>query len=118
MVAYRPLMPGTPDAWAYAMPTGTSMVVMTRPATRSCRSQRASYRRIVFSPGNQRIQPVSFTCAIAIPGVLPLRARTRATQARLFWALALGDPAILGRPGRHFTYTTRDSTCQPTGTRF
>src|SRR5215472_9840511 len=81
-------MPGTPDAWAYAMPTGTSMVVMTRPATRSCRSQRASYWRIVFSPGSQRIQPVSFTCAIAIRCKRPLRGRTRATQARLFSVLA------------------------------
>ena len=50
-------MPGTPDASAYAMPTGTSMVVMTRPATMSCRSQEGSYRRSVFNPGSQRIQP-------------------------------------------------------------
>jgi len=29
----------------------------------------------------------------------------------------LGEPAILGRPGRHLIYTTRDCPCQPTGTR-
>src|SRR5215471_8254822 len=62
MVAYRPLIPGTPEASAYAMPTGTSMVVMTRPATRSYRSQDDSYRRRVFNPGSQCIQPVRFAC--------------------------------------------------------
>ena len=50
-------MPGTPDASAYAMPTGTSMVVMTRPATMSCRNQEGSYRRSVFNPGSQRVHP-------------------------------------------------------------
>src|SRR5262245_21704417 len=56
MVAYRPLIPGIPDASAYAMPTGTSMVVMTRPATRSFRSQDGWYSRRVTRPGTQRIQ--------------------------------------------------------------
>src|SRR6476469_145879 len=40
------------------MPTGTSMVVMTKPATRSWRSQDDLYRRSVIKPGSQRIQPV------------------------------------------------------------
>jgi hypothetical protein len=35
-------MPGTPDATAYAMPTGTSIVASTNPATMSCRNQAAS----------------------------------------------------------------------------
>jgi len=35
-------MPGTPDATAYAIPTGTNMVVNTRPAAMSCRSQATS----------------------------------------------------------------------------
>src|SRR5215831_5031424 len=56
-------MPGTPEACAYAMPTGTSMVVMTMPATTSCLSQDGSYRRRVSSPGSQRIQPVWVVCA-------------------------------------------------------
>src|SRR5262245_60094471 len=46
-------MPGTPEASAYAMPTGTSIVVMTRPATRSSRSQAALYSRRTVSPGSQ-----------------------------------------------------------------
>src|SRR4029453_11069237 len=47
-------MPGTPEASAYAMPTGTSIVVMTRPATRSSRSQEAWYSRRTVRPGSQR----------------------------------------------------------------
>jgi len=47
-------MPGNPDACAYAMPTGTSIVVMTRPATMSCRSHDESYERSVANPGSQR----------------------------------------------------------------
>jgi hypothetical protein len=38
IVAYKPWMPGTPDATAYAMPTGISIAVSTSPATRSRRS--------------------------------------------------------------------------------
>src|SRR5215471_8418287 len=49
-------MPGTPEAWAYAMPTGTSMVVITMPATASCLSHDAWYRRSVCSPGTHRSQ--------------------------------------------------------------
>ena len=55
-------MPGTPDASAYAMPTGTSMVVITRPATRSSRSQDGLYSRKAVNPGSQRIQPFRFAC--------------------------------------------------------
>src|SRR5678815_344735 len=51
-------MPGTPEATAYAIPTGTNMVVSTRPAIRSCGSQAASYRLSICNPGNQRFQPV------------------------------------------------------------
>src|SRR5215472_3765690 len=36
------------------MPTGTSMVVSTRPAAISCRSQLPSYDRSVPTPGSQR----------------------------------------------------------------
>src|SRR6185436_12331096 len=50
-------MPGTPEATAYAIPTGTSIVVSTRPAIRSCGSQAASYRPRICSPGSQRLQP-------------------------------------------------------------
>src|SRR5215470_9396474 len=110
-------MPGTPDAWAYAMPTGTSIVVMTRPATRSCRSQRASYWRIVFSPGSQRIQPVSFTCAIAILCERPLRGRTIATQARLFSVLAFWANLQSWADPEAFDLYHALSPCQPTGTR-
>src|SRR5262245_45500676 len=39
------------------MPTGTSIVVNTRPATTSLGSQLRSYRRSVCSPGSQRVQP-------------------------------------------------------------
>src|SRR5262245_59422812 len=49
------MMPGNPDASAYAMPTGTSIVVITRPATMSWRSQEGSYRRRTSSPGTQRV---------------------------------------------------------------
>jgi len=34
------------------------MVVITKPATMSCRSQDDSYRRSISNPGTQRIQPV------------------------------------------------------------
>src|SRR5262245_24704742 len=54
IVAYRPLIPGTPEASAYAIPTGTSIVVMTRPAMRSSRSQDALYSRRTVRPGSQR----------------------------------------------------------------
>ena len=57
MVAYRPEIGGTPEATAYAMPTGTSMAVSTMPATRSSRSQSRSYSRSVQTPGSQRLQP-------------------------------------------------------------
>src|SRR6478735_10804309 len=56
MVAYRPLMPGRPDATAYAMPTGTSIVVRTKPAATSFGSQAAWYRRSTSSPGTHRSQ--------------------------------------------------------------
>src|SRR5215471_6159232 len=42
------------------MPTGTSMVVMTTPATTSCRSQDDSYRTRVVSPGSHCFQPARF----------------------------------------------------------
>src|ERR1700746_2361383 len=38
------------------------MVVMTSPATRSCRSQDNSYWRNVTNPGSQRIKPVRLAC--------------------------------------------------------
>ena len=47
-------MPGTPDASAYAMPTGTSIVVSTRPATTSWRNQGHSYDLATRRPGSQR----------------------------------------------------------------
>src|SRR5262245_23447111 len=62
IVPYRPLIPGSPDASAYAMPTGTSIVVMTRPATTSRPSQDDSYERSVWSPGNQRVTPARSAC--------------------------------------------------------
>ncbi|WP_302848514.1 hypothetical protein [Variovorax sp. OV700] len=40
------------------MPTGTSIVVSTSPATMSCRSQATWYSRSVRSPGSQRLHPV------------------------------------------------------------
>ena len=40
------------------MPTGTSMVVSTSPATMSCGNQATWHSRKVWSPGSQRIQPV------------------------------------------------------------
>ena len=51
-------MPGTPAASAYAIPTGTSIVVSTRPATTSCRNHATWYSRSVRSPGSHRSQPV------------------------------------------------------------
>ena len=51
-------MPGIPDASAYAMPTGTSIVVMTRPATMSLRNHEDWYPRSVCNAGIQRVQPV------------------------------------------------------------
>src|SRR4029453_12740079 len=56
IVAYRPKMPGTPDATAYAIPTGTSIVVSTRPAITSFGSQAASYRLSTCNPGSQRFK--------------------------------------------------------------
>src|SRR6516164_8325445 len=59
IVAYRPLIPGTPEASAYAMPTGTSMVVITRPASRSCRSQDDLYPAKTANPGSHLLQGAS-----------------------------------------------------------
>src|SRR4029453_15948898 len=57
IVAYRPKIPGTPEATAYAIPTGTSIVVSTRPAVGSCGSQAASDRLGYGGRGGQRFQP-------------------------------------------------------------
>ena len=42
MVAYKPQMAGTPEATAYATPTGTSTAVNASPAVTSWRSQAIS----------------------------------------------------------------------------
>jgi len=49
-------MPGKPDATAYAIPTGTSIVASTSPATTSCRNHTGLYRLRIRSPGNQFAQ--------------------------------------------------------------
>src|SRR4029453_9459657 len=59
MVAYSPVIGGSPAAWAYPMPTGTSSAVSTSPATRSLASQERWYSRRVRSPGTHRSGPPS-----------------------------------------------------------
>ena len=62
-------MPGTPDASAYAMPTGTSIVVSTSPATISWRSQARWYDRITRRPGSQRSHEPPPFCAGVLTGI-------------------------------------------------
>ena len=57
MVAYSPVIGGSPAACAYPIPTGTRNAVKTSPATRSLASQLLGYRRKVRTPGTHRPRP-------------------------------------------------------------
>src|SRR4029434_9198226 len=50
-------MPGTPDASAYAIPAGTSIVVNTKPASTSFGSHAVEWWSSIRAPGSQRCQP-------------------------------------------------------------
>ena len=70
------------------MPTGTSIVVSTRPAIRSCGSQAASYRLMICSPGSQRFQP--FMPASSIPWLVMPFAAMPLMGTRVMHRSALG----------------------------
>ena len=77
------------------MPTGTSIVVMTRPATMSCRSQDGWYWRSVRTPGTQRIQPVracvragdTASAALSVEGASVIGAGSDTRVAACDWQL-------------------------------
>ena len=55
IVAYRPVIAGSPEASAYPIPTGTRNAANTRPAIVSRASHSRRYERSVDSPGTNRM---------------------------------------------------------------
>src|SRR5690349_21561170 len=81
------------------MPTGTSIVVSTSPATTSCRSQLTSYCRSVTSPGSQRIQPIRFSIRKLSECPKLLSVQPLASKHRRVGLLARHSPRLSPRRG-------------------
>src|SRR5579871_6333448 len=95
-------MPGTPDATAYAIPTGTSIVANTIPATTSCTSHARWYSRSVTTPGSQRIQFWLFIFLARKALLRYSRKYVKRTSARVERGFAENASARHGRPLKRF----------------
>src|SRR4029450_10063762 len=67
IVAYSPVIGGSPAACAYPIPTGTRNAVRTSPATRSLGSHPLGYCRRVRIPGTHRPRPTPVGPAVTRP---------------------------------------------------